>query len=189
MALTTSSLDSNTAQFLAQGYCVMRGLCAPDRVAQMKRCALRDLSESVDPVEYEADVGYAGAPRSLEQPGGRTIRRLLGALKRDPVFLDWARSDALLRVIRVLLRGLESDADGFDPTATIRVVQAHHNCIMTKQPDYSSSTGWHQDTRYWSFQRPDLINVWTALGRESADNGGMRLIPGSHRQAFDEASF
>jgi phytanoyl-CoA hydroxylase len=65
---------------------------------------------------------------------------------------------------------------------------------MTKHPAYSSDTGWHQDIRYWSFAEPELVTVWLALGPERSDNGGLRVIPGSHRMSlerrrFDEALF
>ena len=59
--------------------------------------------------------------------------------------------------------------------------QAHHNCVMTKNPGYSSETHWHQDIRYWSFQQPELVSVWTALGREHKGNGCLRVLPGSHQ--------
>jgi phytanoyl-CoA hydroxylase len=58
---------------------------------------------------------------------------------------------------------------------------AHHNCVMTKHPDFGTATGWHRDIRYWSYPRPDLISVWLALGHEDADNGALKFIPGSHR--------
>jgi phytanoyl-CoA hydroxylase len=58
---------------------------------------------------------------------------------------------------------------------------AHHNCIMTKHPRYSSDTGWHQDMRFWSFQSPELVNAWFALGDETLTNGCLKLLPGSHR--------
>ena len=51
---------------------------------------------------------------------------------------------------------------------------------MTKHPGFSSATLWHQDVRYWSFQRPELISVWFALGDETAENGALRVIPGTH---------
>lgn len=60
---------------------------------------------------------------------------------------------------------------------------------MTKSPEYSSDTGWHQDIRYWSFQKPELISVWLALGTETADNGGLIVIPGSHRKHFNSEQF
>jgi len=165
-------------QFRRDGYMIVRGLCPARLLARMRRCTERDLAVSRGRMEYEADLAYPGAPAGRGVPGGGTVRRLLDALGRDPVFAQWACSAALTERARALL--------GVDD---IRVLRAHHNCIMTKHPDWSSATGWHQDIRYWSFQRPDLVNAWTALDTESRDNGGMCLIPGSHRASFDAAAF
>lgn len=165
-------------QFQRDGFRIVRGLCRQPLVERMRRCTERDLAVSRAPLEYEADLAYPGAPADRDASGGGTVRRLLGALDRDPVFAQWACSPALTDRIRGLL--------GVD---AIRIVRAHHNCIMTKHPDYSSATGWHQDIRYWSFERPGLINAWTALDNEARDNGGMRLIPGSHRARFEARAF
>src|SRR5690606_8851150 len=54
---------------------------------------------------------------------------------------------------------------------------------------FSSDTGWHQDIRYWSFARPELISLWLALGPERQENGCLQLIPGSHRMPFSPQSF
>jgi phytanoyl-CoA hydroxylase len=76
----------------------------------------------------------------------------------------------------------------------VRLSQCHHNCLMTKHPGYSSATLWHQDIRYWRFAAPDLVNAWLALGPEGPGEGGMRVIPGSHRLdlapgRFDDEQF
>ena len=60
---------------------------------------------------------------------------------------------------------------------------------MTKFPGYGSETGWHQDIRYWSFDRPELVTTWLALGEESSENGSLTVIPGSHRMDFDRGQF
>jgi hypothetical protein len=161
-------------QFTTDGFWIARGLCPADRVAAMRDAAESALVRRTPPFELERDVGYPGAPRSSASPGGKTIRRLLDALALAPVFSDWACARELLDPLRTFLR---SDS--------IRVVRAHHNCVMTKLPEFSSSTGWHQDLRYWAFERPELVNAWTALGVEAEGNGGMRVIPGSHRASFD----
>ena len=122
------------------------------------------------PAEFEAEVGYAGAPRSREAPGGDTPRRLLNAYSRDPVFKHWARSDSIRRQLAALMG-----------TPDIAMSQCHHNCVMTKYPGFSSATLWHQDIRYWSFDAPELVSFWLALGAETARNGALRVIPGSHR--------
>jgi len=188
-----NSMNIDPQEFYQQGFVVARKLCEPDVLESMRQKTLADLGQSNGPVEFEADVGYDGAPESRQQPGGQTIRRLLGALERGPVFQQWASAGAVVRVVRKLFQA-GSDGRGRSPgpvttNEQLLVVRAHHNCIMTKHPDFSSSTGWHKDTRYWAYERPDLINAWTALGIESEDNGGMQLIPGSHRHAFKAACF
>ncbi len=134
----------------------------------MLKLARSDLAAQTPPLEYEVDLQYPGSPVARDAPGGKTIRRLLQAYARSPVFQNWARDPAVLTHVRQLLG------------ANICLVQAHHNCIMTKQPGYSSDTPWHQDMRYWRYQRPELVTVWLALGREFPGNGGLHILPGSH---------
>lgn len=188
MALTPAETDTaltavpgnphELAGFRRKGYYIARGLCPPDLVSAMRSAAEDDLARRSGLLELEAEVGYPGAPAGAHMPGADTVRRLKLALDRAPVFSQWALSDRLLTRVRRLLG-----------TAQLRLIQAHHNCIMTKHPRFSSSTGWHQDTRYWSYERGELVNAWTALRREGPDNGGMRLMPGSHRMQFDPARF
>ena len=65
----------------------------------------------------------------------------------------------------------------------------HHNSLMTKRPQFSSSTNWHRDIRYWRYSREDLVSVWLALGEETPENGALMLIPGSHRLEFERNNF
>jgi len=164
--------DADLAQFEREGYVIARGLAPVAAVARMREVALAHLVEPRLPVEYETDTQYPGAPASLDVPGGRTVRRLLQAYARDAVFREWALSP-LLAVRLAQLLG-----------APVELSQAHHNCIMTKHPAYSSVTGWHRDIRYWSFEKPELISVWLALGEENPRNGCLLLLPGSHRMVF-----
>jgi len=159
--------------FQAEGYVIARGLAAADRCAAMKTLAQQALAVQAGPLEYEADVHYPGAPPSRSAPGGRTIRRLLQAHARDRLFRDWALDPVVVQRLKQILG------------SRIVMPQAHHNCIMTKQPRFSSDTLWHQDIRYWSFARPDLISVWLALGPERPANGCLYLLPGSHHLHFD----
>lgn len=156
-------------RFEQDGYLIFRGLATPAECEEMRTVAARHLQDATAPVEYEAEVGYAGAPHSLDAPGGRTIRRLRGAYHRHPAFASWAGDPRLVTRLSQLF--------GEDVILTL----AHHNCVMTKHPDFGTATGWHRDIRYWSFAKPDLISVWLALGTEDASNGALQVIPGSHR--------
>lgn len=143
----------------------------------MKSLAQRHLARDVQPVEYEAQTKYPGSPASLAAPGGRTVRRLLQAYARDPLFGDWATSRAI------------GDRLGSLLGRQVELSQAHHNCVMTKNPAFSSATSWHQDIRYWSFEKPDLVSAWLAVGQEHEENGCLLLIPGSHRIEFRREQF
>jgi phytanoyl-CoA hydroxylase len=168
--------------FRRDGYLVLRDFAPLAMRERMLAATLDDLAREVEPIEYEGELSYPGAPQSVEDVGGRTARRLKAAHSRGIVFTEWLTWPPLLERLRQLLSG------------PVVVPLAHHNCIMTKQPRFSSDTGWHQDIRYWSFTRPELVNAWLALGPERRENGCLRVIPGSHlmsfeRQRFDEQVF
>jgi phytanoyl-CoA hydroxylase len=160
-------------QFRQHGYLVLRGMVSGADCDAMLSVTRQHLRDATAPIEYETEVGYPGAPASFDAPGGKTARRLRNAWQRDVCFRQWAREPALVAMLMQLL-GEE-----------VCLSLAHHNCVMTKHPDFGSATGWHRDIRYWSFSRPELISVWLALGPENAANGGLKFIPGSHRMPIE----
>jgi phytanoyl-CoA hydroxylase len=164
------------------GYVIVPGLVSPERLEAMRNVAKQQLLEAAAPVEFEADLQYPGAPNSKDAPGGHTVRRLLDAYARDPLFAHWACSPEV--------RGWMELYFGETPYLS----RAHHNCVMTKHPAYGSLTGWHRDVRYWSFERDDLVSAWVALGDETVENGGLWFVPMSHKlpftsDRFDDAKF
>ena len=165
MTLTDLELE----QFRRDGYLVFRNMVTPLARELMISVVQEQLRAAAPPVEYEAEVGYAGAPTSLDAPGGRTVRRLRDAYHRHECFRVWAEDQRVVTRLRQMFN---------EP---VRLVLAHHNCVMTKHPHYGTATGWHRDIRYWSFARNDLVTVWLAIGRETASNGALHVIPGSHR--------
>src|SRR5690606_33405117 len=114
--------------------------------------------------------------QSRDAAGGDTPRRLLNAYSRFPALRPVVTGPAVAGRLRAIMG-----------TERVLLSQCHHNCIMTKSPDFSSVTLWHQDVRYWSFERPELGSVWLALGDETAENGARMVIPGTHRQVFAPA--
>lgn len=174
--------DEEVTRFQREGFIVVKGLVGDADLERMRRVTERGLRDEIAPVEFEAQLHYPGAPASLDSEGGRTIRRLLAAQSRDHFFTEWMVRPTILGRLQQVLG------------PRIVCPLAHHNCIMTKQPRFSSETGWHQDIRYWSFQRPDLVNAWIALGSERPENGCLQVIPRTHamtfeRHQFDEAVF
>ncbi|WP_082191406.1 phytanoyl-CoA dioxygenase family protein [Cellvibrio sp. pealriver] len=160
-------------EFKTNGYLVLPAFSTAQFCDEVVAFALGELHKQVMPIEFEADVQYPGAPASRAAEGGATARRLLMATARNPDLRAWATGQPLSVVLHQLLG------------ATVYLSQAHHNCIMTKQPAFSSITGWHRDSRYWNFARADLVSAWLALGNEQAENGCLWVIPGSHKVEID----
>ena len=168
------SVTALRSRFERDGYAVVRGLLPSESVEELRSVVARAMDPLAAPVEYEADVGYPGAPADRHAVGGDAPRRLLYAYSRNEAFRRWATGSALAEALTTV-----SGADDW------LLSQCHHNCVMTKTPGYSSETHWHQDIRYWSFDEPELISVWLALGEETADNGALQIIPGSHAMSID----
>jgi phytanoyl-CoA hydroxylase len=173
---------SQIAEFEENGYLIIKQLVSPADCERMLAVTQQQLQHPVEPLEYEADVGYPGAPTSRDAVGGKTIRRLRGAYHRDTSYQAWAEDPAQVERMQQLLG------------EKVALSLAHHNCVMTKHPHFGTATGWHRDIRYWSFTRSDLVCVWLALAPETAENGGLKFIPGSHKlqlqpEQMDEKDF
>ena len=159
------------------GFVVVRKMASPETCGELLAVIRDELQKPEGPLEYEADLGYPGAPSNREANGGATLRRLQQAFNRHPLFAGWAANPNLLSCVSQLV----------GPDLVLPL--AHHNCVMTKQPRFSSRTAWHQDFRYWSFQRPELVSAWLALGPETAENGALEVVPGSHAMTLDTGRF
>jgi len=166
-----TDIDLQT-QFREEGYLILRDFAPSELTERMRKVSLADVAALREPIEYEVDVKYPGSPESHEAPGGKTARRLRQALSRDPVFSEWVSYPPLVRVLQQLVG------------TPVSCPLAHHNCVMTKHPRYSSDTGWHRDLRFWNYEQPELVNVWLALGDELPENGCLKLLPGTHRMQF-----
>ncbi|MBX2848501.1 MAG: phytanoyl-CoA dioxygenase family protein [Acidiferrobacterales bacterium] len=170
-------------QFKIDGYLALPSLLDQNLLEQLRSLTAEHLAQKIKPFELETDVQYPGAPASKNAKGGDTIRRLRMAYQRHSSFKELAKKPEIINGIKQIL-GCES----------LYLNPNHHNCVMTKQPEFSSETLWHRDTRYWNFNNKYLINAWYALGDELEANGAMKIIPGSHRwdvpdEALDEAQF
>ena len=162
-------IELDRLNFERDGFLIVRGLLDAETCARVDKLVDDSLSPAIAPLEFEADVHYPGAPSGKHARGGYTPRRLLHAYTRDSLFRDLSRHPQVVGRLQVLMGNQR-----------ILLSQNHHNCVMTKHPGFSSLTSWHQDVRYWSFDRPELVSVWFALGREYRENGSLQFIPGSH---------
>ncbi len=172
-----SQLKTRIEELHEKGFVVMPQFVTGDDLGELNAAARVQLRDGVPPIEFEADLQYPGAPVSRAAAGGETVRRLLDAFARDPVFARRGTAPDLRRWMEAYFG------------EAVLMSRAHHNCLMTKHPRYGSLTNWHRDIRFWSFAREDLVSAWFALGKEEVDNGALWFVPGSHRMAFDADRF
>jgi len=164
------------SQFIQNGYLILKNVVTNDFVLQLSALTHLHLKQRIEPFELETTVQYPGSPKSIKDEGGLTIRRLRHAYERHDLYRQWANNTKIIESIKQILQ-----------TDRLYLTPNHHNSIMTKNPQFSSQTNWHRDTRYWHFNNKYLINSWLALGSESNANGGLLVLPGSHR--WDDDSF
>jgi phytanoyl-CoA hydroxylase len=177
-----SARQRQIARLNDEGYVIIPGFVDDVELRQLCSIARAQLAARAEPLEFEADLHYPGAPPSRTAVGGETIRRLLDAHARSAQFAAMATTPRVREWMEAYF------------AEDVLMSRAHHNCLMTKHPRYGSLTGWHRDIRFWSFEREELVSVWIALGHESVENGGLWFVPGSHGMTFsgdrfDEAKF
>jgi ectoine hydroxylase-related dioxygenase (phytanoyl-CoA dioxygenase family) len=52
--------------------------------------------------------------------------------------------------------------------------------FFIKEPFTHDTVGWHQDAYYWPMAPHNSVTVWLAFDDVDEENGGMKLVPGSH---------
>lgn len=176
MTLTSSQLE----EFRKNGFLLLRGFVPPKQCDKIKAIAIEHLEQRIDPIETEYEYDKKSKKerevvadgKELQEDSNPTVRRLRQVYHRDKAFKEWMRDENLRPILKQILDD--------NPTITI----THHNSIMTKMPNKSTQTMWHQDFRYWNFENDNLVSVWLALDDEYSKNGVLEFIPGSHKMEF-----
>ncbi len=158
-------------QFRNDGFLLLRNFAPQTTCDAILEAAKAEIAQMKPPIETEEE--YLGMPQGSQA----TLRRLRQVYHRHPVFAKWMHDDTIRPILTQILGGR--------PILTL----AHHNSIMTKMPETSTETCWHQDIRYWRFDTTNLVSVWLALGEERIENGVLEFIPGSHRRTLSPEQF
>ena len=95
-----------------------------------------------------------------------TLPFLFNLWKYDERFRAAGRNQVLARIAAQILGS--SDLLLMEDNA---VVKNPHTGVLS----------WHQDYSYWPLASPAIATAWVALDHISVDNGGMQVVPGSHR--------
>ncbi|CAA6798816.1 MAG: Phytanoyl-CoA dioxygenase [uncultured Sulfurovum sp.] len=181
MTLTEQEVEA----FNEDGFLVLRNFLPLDECEAMLDVALAHLKDKIEPIESEIDYGGKSEEyrtnivdyNSIEEKENLTVRRLRQVYDRDILFKNWMENEKIRPILKQLLED------------EVVLTTAHHNSIMTKLPNSSTETSWHQDRRYWSYTDDNLVSVWLALGEENSENGTLEFIPASHRMSFSKEQF
>ncbi|MCP4970155.1 MAG: phytanoyl-CoA dioxygenase family protein [Arcobacter sp.] len=166
MELTQEQLN----EFNKNGFLVIKNFAEKKLCNDILAKAKVHLKNKQAPIESEQEYVKINSDE-------QTVRRLKQVYDREEIFKDWM----INKKIRPMLRQILNDT----PVLTL----AHHNSIMTKIPNDSTRTFWHQDRRYWHFENDNLVSVWLSLEDEFLNNGLLEFIPKSHKIKFSEKSF
>lgn len=60
----------------------------------------------------------------------------------------------------------------------------YYNQIVIKAAEQGQSFGWHQDSGYQQTEPLVYLTCWTAISRAFDENGGIWIIPGSHKRGL-----
>jgi hypothetical protein len=142
------------AHYREQGYLIPRYRLPEDWVRSMQR-ALDTLIRSNPGVRPEKLVSA-----HIEGDNGEGVRGV-----RD--FLDLAMHPDIVEMVSQVL--------GPDV-----ILWGCHVFCKPAQEGYE--TPWHQDGHYWPIRPLANCTVWVAIEPSTADNGCLRVIPGSHRE-------
>jgi len=181
MQLTQTQIED----FNTNGFLVLRNFLDLDDCEAILDVALAHLKHKIEPIESEIDYDTRSEEErrndvnyhSIEAKERLSVRRLRQVYERDILFKNWMQNEKIRPILKQLL---------YDDVV---ITTAHHNSIMTKMPQTSKETAWHQDRRYWSYTDDNLISVWLALGEENSQNGVLEFIPASHKMSFSEEQF
>jgi phytanoyl-CoA hydroxylase len=90
---------------------------------------------------------------------------------RDPFWVRLVSDDRLLDIARQFV--------GPD----IALFASHYIC---KPPHSGRPVLWHQDGAYWPLEPMEVVTLWLAIDESTPENGGLRVIPGSHHGDLHE---
>ena len=146
--------DDEIARYRAEGWVVPRWRLPAPRVAEMSDALARLLRDNPG-VRPEKLVSA-----HIDGDNGEGVRgsRAFLALARDPEIVE-------------LVSGVLGD--------DVILWGCH---VFCKPAGEGYETPWHQDGHYWPIRPLATCTVWVALEDSKADNGCLRVIPGSHRE-------
>jgi hypothetical protein len=161
--------DEQLAQFDRDGFLLLRGWISPDVVARLREACEEwvDLGGRVQ--RGEVDRADAVDWKYTERPDGPLMFRVdYVHSKGHPASLELLGSPQILGLAESLC------GPNFVPT---------YESLVFKAQDEGAAVPWHQDAVHRRSHR--IANIDVYLDESTADNGALRVVPGSQREQAD----
>jgi phytanoyl-CoA hydroxylase len=155
--------DRQVEQFRDEGYFVTEPMWEQDQIKRVSDEIDRLLDQNMRATD--ADPMASDKDRELAR-----LRPFIGHAHMD--------SDELCEFIKSPIY-LEACAKLIGPDADL-----FYNQIVVKAAEKGLAFGWHQDSGYQQTEPLAYITCWTAITRAHVENGGIWLIPGSHKRGL-----
>lgn len=170
--------------YTRDGYLVRRSVFGPAEIE-----ALRDAAETVAAaVRRRAEAEGAGP--EIELPDGHRLQ----FQSRSVVQWEWAQGSREIRIVEPIDHLDTRFASLFDDRRLLDVARDALGCdavgaftskLNLKRAREGSRFPWHQDFPYWFVrigdEARDVVTALILLDAADAENGALRVLPGSHR--------
>jgi len=163
-------------QYKDDGYVIVKNVITREHAEDLKRrsrlIVTGEVDEEVNPKSLVRDVRVAKGKVMVDDPE-LGMWKLMDPDKYDPVFSDYPLTPKFLDVVEGLV--------GPDILAFLLMV-------IYKPPGMADAVHhYHQDGFYFPFgPLDDVLGSWIALDATTAENGTLRVIPGSHKDEIQK---
>src|ERR1700709_909165 len=128
------------------------------------------------------DQGYYAPVRAMPREDAEALRAKLEAFEAGAGILGGKlrhKSHLLFTWLNDLVRHpriLDAVEDVIGPN-----ILCWGSTFFIKEPRNPGYVSWHQDSTYLGLNPADVITAWIAFSDSTAENGAMRVIPGTHK--------
>jgi ectoine hydroxylase-related dioxygenase (phytanoyl-CoA dioxygenase family) len=162
--------DAQRRDWDEKGFFVVRGLVAPETMAQVREAIVNFVE---NPGELSSVLAEEGAVRQGEQREGASRYRKLEKMGRfNP--LIWNAYYANPDVLSIVRQFIGDD------------ILVKYDSVFLKPARKGGSTPWHQDIGLWRDDNENAFNAWIAVEPATKENGCLQLVPGTHREGLTE---
>lgn len=149
--------EEQRTHFWEQGYVKLEQVLDPHEVLELRAVALDLLSQRFDPrIEVsQVDPEYE-----------KIFVQKVNLWRVDERMRKW--------VLHPRLGSIAAQLTGVP-------MRLWHDHLLTKMPEQSKPTAWHQDIPYWPHSVGNQLGIWIPLQDVDERNGCLGFVPGSHK--------